>query len=531
VRTRDNDGRLTWKSTDLPLSPQAKGKKRRLWWITGPFSSGTSSDTAKFPIFMDSVFDQFMTSDRWPACFKAYYTCDYDAIACTRLWSFLKKDDLARIAKETNDEWRRLDREAMGGEAPVGSFTEPEPSQAQPEAEESDYVDSRRLYEQHFALLDYLSGKSLPATFLVATAQSEAADEGCTNSITPTFSYYMRALVLDVAVFENTSGQPIDIASLVGVRTEDEGLSSNDGSFSVANAAPLGDSGFSLPPGAKVIVPLRIGFPDALDEWRSPSRLQVSDRMYDRIKAKPAKTVFDLSMDLGGTSTRVRKVRRSFPASEVPPLADYAYGPQTALAGFATADDTASFQSTSPSPVALTDAYRTMRDAEEGAVVGERVMVDETGRVITELNLHSAIGTDGSCPILYTYDAETGEWVNRGKVIHTARERENEATEVVEVDPSVRRVRLSEEEPEVTHLRRVLLTLTLRDGRSLTYLPRESYKPRRDGYLLRLPAYTQVEFNFDVPPLDHGAAVVKAELSITGYYRRYSSMQSAKVRP
>lgn len=522
VRTEQGSNGRWFSTNSLALPPAMRGTKRRLWWLTSTFSSGYSSEPSAFPIYLKNAYNEMLKTTRWPAGFKMYYTCSRrrgygDAVGCTRIWRTAAITELDKIASETTAEWRRVDRELMGQDA------DQSPPESNPE-EESDYVDTRRIYKQHFELLRHLGKNALPQSFLVLAGQSDAEADGCTNSIAPAFHYYMRPLAIEVALFENDTNQPVALTSLLGAKLGGPGLAVRDDE--TAESASLPDTQLELAPGGRAIVVLRIVFSDALEKWRDPRQILDAEYMYSEIKKKPSKSVFALRAGSGGTEKYdmvIRKSASAFQKPEIPNLTEFTFGPHLHLTGLSTAADTATLADMTPLPVVLTDHYTNMADNAEGSRITETEDTNGGGanEPPTEIKLTSNFSTDSSCPILYTFDADRAEWVNHGKVIHTAKEAANEATEVVEVDPDVRRIRLAEEEPEVTHLRRLVLALTLRDGSRQLFLPRESYRARREGFLLRLPGYSAAEFNFDVPIA--ASEIIKSELEITGYYQRYDT--------
>jgi hypothetical protein len=148
-----------------------------------------------------------------------------------------------------------------------------------------------------------------------------------------------------------------------------------------------------------------------------------------------------------------------------------------------------------------------------------------------KLNVHDAYQEGISCPILYSWDATHSEWVKHGKVIDTANAPEKETTSLVDVATDVRKIRLSEEEPEVSFVRAVQLILTLRDGRRITVDPVGMPRGRLAPWL-RIPAYHWADVRFDVPAEYESIGIERAQVAVTGYYERTGSLLLSRlVRP
>ena len=128
----------------------------------------------------------------------------------------------------------------------------------------------------------------------------------------------------------------------------------------------------------------------------------------------------------------------------------------------------------------------------------------------------------GSCPILYSFI--DGEWINHGKVIHEAngdRERSDQA-----LSRSAPR-RANSASPrrglEIATIKRVSLTLKLRDGSRITLDP-EPRLDRTPSSEFRGAGLHQGRSEFVLPAGHADADIVSSELSITGFYQRYSSV-------
>ena len=305
VRAPSASGKQTWQSASLPLPAKEKGKQRRLWWMTTSFASSLFSEFGRFPIFIKSAAEEIAKTDQWPSGYQMDYDCNYDAIICTTLWTSLKLDQLAEIEKETAGEEKRVERainESVGDDPEAGD---------EPSSGELRVTILERPYKSHFDLVRKLATNGLPENFLIASAgygTPEAAD-GCDNSVELSFSYYMRPLTLDLAIFENLSDQPISGLSLAGRQFAQSGLHVDDDSApgSAIDALPA-----TLAARQKWIVPLRMAFSDIFDDWRDADT-NSGQKMFKRISAKPAKSVFVSDVGIRGSKQgSVKKVKKAF---------------------------------------------------------------------------------------------------------------------------------------------------------------------------------------------------------------------------
>src|SRR5207253_2948285 len=93
-----------------------------------------------------------------------------------------------------------------------------------------------------------------------------------------------------------------------------------------------------------------------------------------------------------------------------------------------------------------------------------------------------------------------------------------DGTERVQVPTTIRRVRISEEEPEVTFLRDVHLDYQMRDGTRRSVWP---VNPQA----ATIPADHFVEFEFPLLSEAEVGQVVSTTLEIIGRYERYSTLE------
>ena len=83
---------------------------------------------------------------------------------------------------------------------------------------------------------------------------------------------------------------------------------------------------------------------------------------------------------------------------------------------------------------------------------------------------------------------------------------------------------LEEMEPEVSYIDRAELRLTLTDGRQIALKPKDPKLFENDEHYIL--AYQSAIIEFERPAGVAPDKMVRAELSITGYYRRYKSIVS-----
>jgi len=249
-----------------------------------------------------------------------------------------------------------------------------------------------------------------------------------------------------------------------------------------------------------------------------------AEKMYQRIASKPSNAMFTLIGRHGeGRQARIefqiRKTKSSFKSPEVPERGEYRFGPQLHLSGFLVDTQNFNLDKREPNLITLNGLVSSENDPSDQPDPSDQ-------QPDVELSLHQNLNTEGSCPILYVWDEVASEWVNRGKVIHTANHEDKETTSLVSVSPKARRFRLAEEELEVAFVRRTQLLLTLRDGQRISIDPSE-----REGaqFPRKISAYRSASFNYSVPEAYVSAGIARAELAVTGFYTRYSTILASRL--
>jgi hypothetical protein len=500
-----------WRSMELPASEQSFGKLRQLWSLSKPFGRDQSDSYSISIIDADNAIAK---TSRWPEKFKQFYTCRHNAILCTRLWNYAELADLDKMERDTKAEDERAMKELGATASPNNAVTD---------SRDSTEWDSSPDYQRHFALFRYLGKEGLPKEFIVV--DRGYGEDGCGGD-SPTFGYRVRALALDVAIIENTSPESVRLVDLIGSIKPGLKLRNLDAEKTVSAAAtPLQQKEVIIPAKGKAIVPLRIIFLDTGLDWSSTNG-SVSKKMFDTIRSKPVGSIFTHdSWDFDGKhKTTIKKDRDDFRAPEFPLSSDYAFGPEISVSGLLISKGQAAIGGEKTNEVALTDKYHLLEGADE-----EKAMVEESTPV-TQLRLHTSFRPQGSCPILYSLN-EGGEWVHHGKVIDAADGVRNEMTAVVEIGSNATHFRLAEQEPEVAYIRDVQLWLTLSDGRRIAVSPNADPSGSAKRSHITIPAYTHVDFKFDIPEIYSSIGIVRSELAVTGYYRRYSSILSFAQPP
>ena len=104
-------------------------------------------------------------------------------------------------------------------------------------------------------------------------------------------------------------------------------------------------------------------------------------------------------------------------------------------------------------------------------------------------------------------------------------------TQDIDLEAFATRFRLAEEELEMSQINRVTLTVTLDSGETSVLLPDDVRLKEKDARYVPVMSGREITINFRLPPGIRQEQVTKSALSITGYYRRYSSMNVVDMRP
>ncbi len=462
----------------------SKGEPIRFLNLTTMSDRWAEGESESIQIEADDAVVQNSTD--WPSGYNQYYRCNDDIIGCTTIWKYIGPGDLDDIERDTDAAWKKIEEELAREDAGVA-----EPSTGSEEPAGADAVDPEPLvpsYKRHFAMFRHLAKKGWPEDFLVIMD----ADVGCGDDPLG-FTYLPRPLMLDVAVVENLSSTPVQIDDFWGAKSETDRMRADSTTDELRKRPPvaLGVGANTLPPQASIAVPLRILFAEAWDKdfWGETA---VASMVYRKIRAlKPGSLISEKLTTEDGNELTIKKRRESFLPPILPKANRYNYGPELSLSAL--------------------------------MIDGKSVVLEGTSANF--LNMTAASG-ENSCPYLYSWDTTRKSWLSHGKVIDTARERKNMATELVSVKPGTLRFKLAEEEPEVSYIDEMELRLTLSRGQQISLKPKQSALAHRDERFLRILAYRSEVIEFELPEGLVPSEIARSELAITGYYRRYSTLVS-----
>jgi hypothetical protein len=186
----------------------------------------------------------------------------------------------------------------------------------------------------------------------------------------------------------------------------------------------------------------------------------------------------------------LQKTRESFLPPQAPKVGPYVFGPELALQGI--------------------------------TVDGARVSLTEESANYLELTASSG---GGSCPFLYAFDETAQDWINHGKVIDQANAESKRMTQEVKLAKPAFRFRLAEQELEMSMIDRAALILKMKSGSSRVVEADDALMAQADGRERIILSGQAAEFSFRMPADVQMADIEETYLSITGYYRRYGSMQ------
>jgi hypothetical protein len=363
-----------------------------------------------------------------------------------------------------------------------------------------------------FVLERNLALQNLPSDFvtIVGFPVPKTADNGC-EPVSPLccwrFSYYPRKAVLDVVVIENVTARPIRIDGVHGGKAEGTALRP------LGDAAPAATTGdalaeplrVDLAPGEKILVSLRTVFlPPDLGPWfRDVSAAQ---QIFSQIQAASGAAHFKF----GAGDRQVRKTRQSFRPPTVPKIQAYAYGAQLTATGLGVNGERIPF---------------TRRRAQAGGSGGGGGSAVEPGAsTYIDITIESGIG---SCPYLAFWNGKSARWIETGKILDKFNGKAAEGTEERTFEGFQGRFRLTEIEPEVAHIDRAVLRVSLRTGRTLLLEPDNKRLRKADGDYVALLWGDAVDFAFKLPAGIKERDVLTSTLVLSGYYERYSTLAAA----
>jgi hypothetical protein len=315
------------------------------------------------------------------------------------------------------------------------------------------------------------------------------------------FSLKVRQLILEVAFIKNVSDDSIPIDGLLGAIDTTHALRPNPPKPSGDLSGKLPMQRTDLAPGETLLIPLKIlfvpagGVEAAFQQGASPVKIDkaFADQQFKAITAAPPATIFKASKT--DAPLPVAKTRESFGPPTVPDLPWFLYGPAIDLAGL--------------------------------TLDGQRLVIDGPAR-----NFFNIVAGEGygSCPFLYSFDANDALWIWHGKIIHAASSPEREMTQRIPIAGWRSRFSIREQELEVSYIHNVSLELLLADDRTLTVEPGATEANLTADGITIIKAGGQADFAFDLPAGVTADEVKRSTLIVSGYYRPYSDMLAAAPR-
>jgi hypothetical protein len=465
------------------------GLSEKMWYLSAPYQ-----DMMSDRVFVRSASQTILQTDRWPNDYNMTYVCDGN-ISCTTLWKYIKVSDLDLILHDVKELIQRAEA--------ILKRVSPRTVSTQSIIPE---------FEKSFAMFRYLSMGKWPDDFL--TISTGPGSEECFGGDYWAFTFGARSLNLDMAVVSNTSNHPIRIDAIIGADSQTKEFRSVDSGGGLPAGPPktLDFAPMDLLPGDEVAIPLRIGF-DARDRRRTSD---VDPKtVFEEIQSKRPRYVF--SEVIGGFNhgKGIKKIRESFKAPKEISDTEYTYGPEIDLKGVRVGDREL-----------ILDNVLRVQDS-------DRWNQADLNLLPSMVRIQQSLRPFVCCPILYSWDELAQEWVYERKVIHSAHAPELAVTDRIQFSSLRTRFLIAEEELEASFIRQLRLILTLQDGEQIALAPN---KPAPE----RITAYTQAEVVFDLPTTISRKYVVRTELEVAGYYRRYGdivlgakvgSSSRAKLKP
>ena len=158
---------------------------------------------------------------------------------------------------------------------------------------------------------------------------------------------------------------------------------------------------------------------------------------------------------------------------------------------------------------------------------GARIQFDQPSTNVVNLTAASA---NGSCPYLISWSEEEG-WIEHGKVLHKGNGKPQEYTDVFTFEGFRSRFKLEEREPEVAFIDHAALRIALTSGETMVLAPDDTNLRADDGEYMKLYWGDVAEFVFKLPDgVEHGE-ILESQLTLTGYYERYSAIMAAISEP
>jgi hypothetical protein len=325
---------------------------------------------------------------------------------------------------------------------------------------------------RNLKLAQYLAGAEWPEDFLflVGSVKTEACGDDEPGIAGWEFDAWPRAIFMDAVTVENVSKQPVRIGAFYGLKTSEPRLRVFKASDDQAAGAALGELSQTLAPGARVLYPTQINLFSNAGLEKIFEHPQVADEVHKKRGLG----------EIAGTA-----------AHRAPPFKDYVFGPDFDVTGL--------------------------------LVDGRRVELGKTSANFIDITVSAQIG---SCPYLVSWDAHDREWVDHGKILHSAHGKGRENTETRVLPGFTSRFRLEEREAELALIDQVELVVALTTGETLTLKSENAKLAARDGDYLQLYWGDAVEIEFALPKHLSEQDIVESRISVTGHYRRYASLMA-----
>jgi hypothetical protein len=441
---------------------------RRMTYITNPDTEGLVE--MDFPL--PETVQEVQANDGWPDDMKLYYSCDpndiYDPEEDPSIFFSCSTPWRYMSAAETSsyeDNLRRY-RDMLKDEYQRQYYQNPQPNVV-----------------RYLGLLRHITRNGFPADLIPIVGTFDI----CGGSFD--FGFYPRQLVLDVAVIENLTNETLVVQDLLGSALDRMDLRPEEPAASgTSNALPAAVG--ALAPGERALIPVRMTFVQSNSLAQRFHNVDAAERFYEWLMSQPADRVFRYSNDFVTVSKRASSYR----PPKRPSTATYVYGPELQITGL--------------------------------VVAGEQVNLAETSANYLELTAGEGYG---SCPYLYYWNTASREWINYGKVIDDADQPEKARTEIFHLARPTTRLRIAENELEVSYIDEVALILELARGQTIVLKPEIAALRSVDGAQIVLDAHQYVDLEFRLPAGVTEDDVISAQASINGYYRRYSAFRLSKL--
>ena len=336
----------------------------------------------------------------------------------------------------------------------------------------------------------YITRTSMPADFCVLNVSFGSCAESGTVGIEP------RILKLRVAVVENVSPEPIRIGQFLAHEFKEESLRPRDEEEGLLKALTAEQQSLfpleTLAPSERLVIPLDMPLVYQSDE-AEPASSEVVNGVRRKLAANPVVTIpAEAGEGLDLETARLLALMNKPPQKQMREK-DYVFGPAMNI---------------------------------------ESVMVDGVSYPfrqfdISKLMISTGGGEIGSCPFVYTYSAESGEWEKEGHILYGRNSALKESTDEKRLRRFDGRLIIKEEDPEQSFIDFVYIKVTLIDGRERLLYPLNSKLRFQDGDYLTMKQGQQMELQFEAPPDLFASSYT---IVSRGYYIPYAGTPTMKAK-